>query len=166
MEPFILALLVLNFLLALAGFWLLRSRLVEVEEALSELDHLALIPERIQSLAKQVEELEPEEIRMELDRLSAGLDRVEALIAVPAVTRAETAAPTRPEVVRAAVTRHLKDEGYRSVSVLDVDEDLGGDPVTVRVEAVRQGLLAKGTVRVTGQRVTESQLDPSYSMFP
>jgi hypothetical protein len=166
METLLLVLL----LLVVAGgasatLWL-RQRLRDLEERLREFAPLSLVPDRLQALARVIEELDPEEVREELEAIQAALQRVEDLAAVPAVVEKEAPEPPLPVRIRAAVQRRLREEGYEGVNVLDEDVVLAGSPERVRVECRKRGLRILGTVTVVDERVTELDLAPSYTMFP
>ena len=68
--------------------------------------------------------------------------------------------------MRALVGRYLRDDGCRSVNILDPEEELEGDELEVRVECLRDGLRVLGTVKVSGNNVESTDLDSSYTMFP
>lgn len=165
METTLAVLLVLTLAVAVVGFTVLLRRVRRLEERLQEWAPLAGLPEELASRLAPLEHLDPAVLQEELRRISGGIERIEALVAVPAAGGGRPE-PERPERVRAAVARHLRDEGYRSVIVLAADPELEADPLEVQVEAVRQGLQVKGKVCLAGDCVTETHLDPSYSMFP
>ena len=145
------------------GYWSLRRKLMAQEEILKEMAPLSLLPDRLQALAKIIEDLDPEQVRAEFERMHENLLRIEDLTAA---SSGSLEAPSRPQAVRALVTRWMRDEGYYSVQIQNEDSELNSQEVSVVVQAVRQGLLVRGIVQVQGDQVAEAALDPSYSMFP
>ncbi|MCX8228866.1 MAG: hypothetical protein OTJ44_02835 [Planctomycetota bacterium] len=146
------------------AYWSLRRKLLAQEEVLQEMAPLSLLPDRLQALAKIIEDLDPEQVRTEFERMHENLLRIEDLAAAPTAEGAK--APSRPQIVRALVLRWLRDEGYYSVRIRNEDSELDSQEVSVVVEAVRRGLLLRGSIQVQGDQVAEAALDPSYSMFP
>jgi len=165
-ETLLLVLLLLVIAGGASATWWLRGRLRDLEERLGEFAPLSLVPDRLQALARVIESLDPEQLREELESIRDALQRVEDLVAVPVVVEETGEEPELPIRVRAAIQRHLRDEGYEAVNVLDEDEALASDPAKVRVECRRRGLRILGTVLVEGERVVEADLAPSYTMFP
>ena len=162
-----LALLVVVCLLlgvTIALLWLQRTRLASVEDKLRELGTLAFLPDRVQALAKELEALAVDDVRAELDQLHKDLVRLEDIVSVP--TSAPAAPPSRDQVVRAAVTRHLREEGFLSVVIADDESDLTADPAVVRISALRNGVQMRGSVEVQGEMIGAVELDPSYTSFP
>ena len=70
------------------------------------------------------------------------------------------------EGLSARVVRHLADEGYERVSLLDGEIDEGSDPARVSVRAHRNGAEYRGHVTVSSETGVSSELRPSYGMFP
>ena len=162
-------LLLVLLLLALAGgaavTWWLRGRLRQTEERLQEFAPLSLVPDRLQALARVIESLDPEQVREELESIRDALQRVEDLVAVPVVVEESAEEPELSVRVRAAIQRHLREEGYEAVNVVDEDAELSASGA-VRVECRRHGLRILGTVQVKDERVVAADLSPSYTMFP
>ena len=156
METLLLVLLLLVIAGGASATWWLRGRLRDLEERLGEFAPLSLVPDRLQALARVIESLDPEQLREELESIRDALQRVEDLVAVPVVVEEAGEEPELPIRVRAAIQRHLRDEGYEAVN----------DPAKVRGECRRRGLRILGTVLVEGERVVEADLAPSYTMFP
>ncbi|MCP4093705.1 MAG: hypothetical protein GY747_09680 [Planctomycetes bacterium] len=162
-----LALLVVVCLLlgvAIALLWLQRSRLSAVEEKLREIGTLAFLPDRVQALAKELEALAVDDVRAELDQLHKDLVRLEDIVSVPATAPATP--PSRDQVVRAAVTRYLREEGFLSVVLMDEESDFTADPAVVQISALRNGVQMRGSVEVQGDMIGAVELDPSYTSFP
>ena len=166
MDTLLLILLIAALLVFLAGGWWLRDRVKALEERLQELGSFALVPDRLQALARVVENLEPEEIRQELMAIRDQLRRVEDLVAVPVVGRGEEPEPDRPAVIRALVTRHLRESDYEAIKIVDDIVPQNGQATTVQVECLRHGHRLRGSVVVEGDDVVETRLEPSYTMFP
>lgn len=164
METILAGLLILLTLLVAGGLWLLTGRLRAIDERLRDLGALALLPEKLKALSERMEDLDTDALAMEVDRLRDDVERIESLATAPGTGHAREV--SRAERIRAAITRYLRDEGYRSVHVLAEEEQLESNPDEVVVEAVRQGLQVKGKVQLVGGEVAETRLDPSYSMFP
>lgn len=162
-----LALLVVVCLLvgvAIALLWLQRSRLAALEEKLRELGALAFLPDRVQALAKELEALAVDDVRAELDQLHKDLVRLEDIVSVPTSTPA--APPSRDQLVRATVTRYLREEGFLSVVLMDEESNFADDPVIVQISALRNGVQMRGSVEVQGEMIGAVELDPSYTSFP
>ncbi|MDP7062755.1 MAG: hypothetical protein QF489_07470 [Planctomycetota bacterium] len=149
---------------AIALSWLQRTRLKAIEEKLCELGTLAFLPDRVQVLAKELEALAVDDVRAELEQLHKDLVRLEDVVSVP--TSAPSEPPSREKVVRAAVTRYLREEGFLSVVLGDEESDFMADPAVVQVTALRNGVQVRGSVEVQGDIISAVDLDPSYTSFP
>ncbi len=166
METLLLVLLLLLIAGGASAIWWLRSRLRELEERQQEFAPLSLVPDRLQALARVIESLDPEQVREELQSIRDALQRVEDLVAVPVVVEETAEEPDLPVRLRATIQRHLREEGYEAVNVVEDDELLAQSPERVRVECRRRGLRILGTVRIEDERVVDTDLSPSYTMFP
>ncbi|MFK5956358.1 MAG: hypothetical protein QM477_07950 [Planctomycetota bacterium] len=164
MEIILLVLVLLLLGACLVLIWRVHGRMAGAEERLKELGSLAFLPDRVQALAKELEALAVDDVRAELEQLHQDLVRLEDVISVPVVAPAEP--PSRIQMVRALVTRFLREEGYLSVVIVSEDSDLQENPVSVSIHAMRKGVLVQGTVEVVDNHVAEINLDPSYSTFP
>lgn len=164
MELILLALVLLLLGAASALIWRVHGRMSGMEERLKELSALAFLPDRVQALAKELEALAVDDVRAELEQLHQDLVRLEDVMAVPVAAPVEP--PSRIQMVRALVTRFLREEGYLSVVIESEDAVLDENPSSVAIHAVRKGVLVQGTVEVVDDHVSEVSLDPSYSTFP
>jgi hypothetical protein len=144
--------------------WMQRGRLVVIEQKLRELGTLAFLPDRVQALAKELEALAVDDVRAELEQLHKDLVRLEDLVAAPRVSAAAPA--SRSQIVRALVTRHLREEGYLSVAIDDAASALDADPAQAKISALRNGVQVHGHVQVVGDTIGAVVLDPSYTSFP
>ena len=166
METALLVLVSLSLLLGLGIAWWMFSRARAVEERFEQFSALALVPDRLQALARVLEELDPPQLRAEIDNLRATLERIEDLAAVPPGSGGDEDQLERPQRVRALVARALRDEGYRGIRILDEDKLLLPDKAALRVECHRDGLRILGTIKVEGEKLVATDLVPSYTMFP
>ncbi|MBC8329586.1 MAG: hypothetical protein H8E31_12665 [Planctomycetes bacterium] len=166
MDTLLLVLLLLVIAGGASATWWLRGRLRELEERLDEFAPLSLVPDRLQALARVIEHFDPDQVREELESIRDALQRVEDLVAVPVVVEEASPEPELPIRIRAAVQRHLREEGYEAINVLEEDQDLVSNPTKIRVECRRRGLRILGTVQVENERVVGVDLSPSYTMFP
>lgn len=164
MELILLVVVILLIGASSALVWRVYGRMTGMEERLKELSALAFLPDRVQALAKELEALAVDEVRGELEQLHQDLTRLEDVISVPVL--APTEPPSRVQMVRALVTRFLREEGYLSVVLRSEEEAFAEDPAVVEIQAVRKGVMVQGTVQVVDDYVAEVQLDPSYSTFP
>jgi len=104
METALLVIVSLSLLLGLGIAWWLFSRARAVEERFEQFSALALVPDRLQALARVLEELDPPQLRAEIDNLRSTLERIEDLAAVPPGSVADAEDPVdRPQRVRALV---------------------------------------------------------------
>jgi len=165
-DPLLFIPIGLGLAVAFAGLWWISRRLTAMESGLKELSPLALVPDRLQALAKVIEESDPEAVKAEFDRIHDALSRLEDLALTGPEAGAAGGGTTRPAKVRAFVIRWLRDEGYYSARILNEDDELSGQEIEVVVEAVKDGLRYRGHVLVQGNEIQETNLDPSYSMFP
>ncbi len=166
MEPLLLLLVCILLLGSMGTAWWQWSRSRRFEERLDEFSALTLVPDRLQALSRSLEDLDPPQLRAELDALRRALEWIEDLAAVPPGATSKVAGVERSRQVRALVGRYLRDDGCRSVNILDPEEELEGDELEVRVECLRDGLRVLGTVKVSGNNVESTDLDSSYTMFP
>ena len=144
--------------------WAQRARLMSMEEKLRELGTLAFLPDRVQALAKELEALAVDDVRAELEQLHKDLVRLEDVVSVPITAAAEP--PSREQIVRAVVTRHLREEGYLSVAICEESSELETDPARVQISALRNGVQVHGSLEVVGDSIGTVELDPSYTSFP
>lgn len=149
---------------ALFGVWRLHRRLDDLAERMQEAAPLSFLPERVQAVARILENADLTGLHERLEQVAAGLSRVEDLVVAPA--EGGSSAGTRAQQVRARVLRHLRDEGYSSIRILNSEEELERDPVEVRLQALRRGTLIAGVVSVAGEEVLELRLNPVYTAFP
>ncbi len=167
METTLLIIVSLSLVLGLGIGWWLFSRARQIEERIEQFSALALVPDRLQALARSIEDLDPPQLRAELDMLRSTLERVEDLAAVPPGSASLLEDPeSRPQRLRALITRELRAEGYRGIKVIEDDEILLANKVELRVECQRDGLRILGTVRLEGEKLIATDLNPSYTMFP
>ncbi|MDA0666287.1 MAG: hypothetical protein O3A95_01760 [Planctomycetota bacterium] len=164
MELILLVLVLLLLGAASALIWRVHGRMAGMEERLKELSALAFLPDRVQALAKELEALAVDDVHAELEQLHQDLVRLEDVIAVPVAAPVEP--PSRIQMVRALVTRFLREEGFLSVVIESEDAALDENPVFVSIHAVRKGVLVQGTVEVVDDHIAAVSLDPSYSTFP
>ena len=166
MDPTLIAVCALGILLLgmLALLWRLRTRVDELEEGLRSLAPLNFLPDRTQALTKQVEALDLEPLAKEIERLAAGLQRVEDL-AVTAPTQPQEA-PDPIQVARATIVRTLRDEGFTAIRVLAEPEEFTAEPARLAVQAQKHGVLVTGAVELVDGEVGAVDLEPSYSAFP
>jgi len=164
MEIILLVLVLLLLGASAVLLWRVHGRMAGVEERLKELSSLAFLPDRVQALAKELEALAVDDVRAELEQLHQDLVRLEDVVSVPAVALVEP--PSRVQMVRALVTRFLREEGYLAVVIDSDDSALQENPASVSVHAVRNGVMVQGTLEVVDDHVAEVSLDPSYSTFP
>lgn len=165
-DPLLFLPIGLGLAVAVAGLWWIFRRLNSMESGLKELSPLALIPDRLHALAKVIEELDPEAVKAEFDRIHDALSRLEDLAVTGPEAGVAGEGTSRQVRVRALVIRWLRDEGYYSARILNEDDELNGHEIEVVVEAVKEGLFHRGHVLVHGNEIQEAHLDPSYSMFP
>ncbi|MDP6849929.1 MAG: hypothetical protein QGH51_09515 [Planctomycetota bacterium] len=166
METLLLLLVCVLLIGSMGTAWWQWSRSRRFEERLDEFSALTLVPDRLQALARSLEDLDPPQLRAELDALRRALDRIEDLAAVPPGTSVKAEGVERSRQVRALVGRHLREEGCRAVNILDSEDALEEEELAVRVECLRDGLRVLGTVKVSGNQVESTDLDSSYTMFP
>lgn len=164
MELILLVVVLLLLGAACALIWRVHGRMAGMEERMKELSSLAFLPDRVQALAKELEALAVDDVRAELEQLHQDLVRLEDVIAVPVAAPGEP--PSRVQMVRALVTRFLREEGYISVVIDSEDGALEENPVSVLIHAVRKGVMVQGAVQVVDDHIAEVSLDPSYSSFP
>ena len=164
MDLILLVLVLLLLGAASALIWRVHGRVAGMEERMKELSALAFLPDRVQALAKELEALAVDDVHAELEQLHQDLVRLEDVMAVPMAASVEP--PSRIQMVRALVTRFLREEGFLSVVIKSEDAELEENPVAVSVHAVRKGVLVQGTVDVVDDHIAEISLDPSYSTFP
>jgi hypothetical protein len=113
MELVLLVIVILLIGASSALVWRVHGRMVGMEERLKELSALAFLPDRVQALAKELESLAVDEVRGELEQLHQDLTRLEDVMSVPVLAPVEP--PSRVQMMRALVTRFLREEGYISV---------------------------------------------------
>jgi len=166
METILLVLVALTLIATSAMAFRLWGLAKELEERMDRFTALSLVPDRLQALARVLEDLNPPELRAELDALRSALGRVEDLAASPIPGGAIETSASRPVAVRALIIRHLREEGCRAVRILDEDEALSREELEVRIECLRDGTRVLGTVRVLEDAVIGSDLASSYTMFP
>lgn len=164
MEVILLVLVLLLLAAIFAVLWMARGRIHAMEAKLRELSSLAFLPDRVQALAKELEALAVDDVRAELEQLHKDLVRLEDVVAVPFVGSSEP--PSREQMVRALVTRFLRDEGYSSVVIDDAESELDADLSTVLVTAMKHGARIHGSVIVEGNTIGAVDLEPSYTSFP
>jgi hypothetical protein len=164
LELILLVLLVMLAGVALVAALRVLRKLEELEERLQESAPLAFLPDRVQAVARSLEAADLGGLHERVERLAAGLARVEDLVAAPAENG--PAASTRSQLVRARVIRSLREDGLTSVRVEASEADLEQDPAQVRVRALRRGTLVHGSVTVSGDEVVDVRLDPIYTAFP
>lgn len=161
------ALVLLVLVVAVAGLvltWSLRGRLEAQERKLEELAGLSFLPDRVQALAREVEAQDLDLVMKELEAVHQALDRLEGGIAV--LEPAEPRELPRPQVVRALVTRFLREEGFHAVVIDNADEELEAPRLDVRVHATREGATWRGQVTVDDEQVVDRRLEASFTAFP
>lgn len=164
LEVGLLVVLCLLLAVVIGLLWMQRGRLASMEEKLRELGTLAFLPDRVQALAKELEALAVDDVRAELEQLHKDLVRLEDVVSVPVTSVAEP--PSREQIVRAAVTRYLREEGYLAVAIDDEASEIHTDPAQVKISALRNGVQMHGQVEVIGDIIGAVELDPSYTSFP
>ncbi len=173
----VLLILLLAGVLGLFGaLLLLGRRLQRLEAGQDRIAGSGGLGERLEALAAGLEQLRQKPQRLETPPLQAGIAELRAAMerleqsllegAPASPSSPEGPVRTRPERVAGAVRERLRREGYDSVKLLTSYGDLLGDPVTVRLEAYRNGLLMKGMVKVEGEEVVEEKLLSALKMFP
>lgn len=156
--PYVLFGLTTATVIALSVWWVLRAR--RLESWLETYAALALLPDRVQALGRKVEDLDPAALRAELDAIRADLARIEDLISAPS-----GASP--PSTVRASIFRHLREDGYRAVTLEDPRVELSEKgSCLLPLSAIRSGVRVRGHVRLLDGEVVETDLEPSYDLFP
>lgn len=164
LEVGLLVVLCLLLAVVIGLLWGQRGRLTSIEEKLRELGTLAFLPDRVQALAKELEALAVDDVRAELEQLHKDLVRLEDVVSVPVAAAA--APPSREQIVRAVVTRYLREEGYLAVAIDDDESEIHNDPAQVTISALRNGVQMHGQVEVIGDMIGAVELDPSYTSFP
>jgi hypothetical protein len=164
LEVGLLVVLCLLLAVVIGLLWGQRGRLASLEEKLRELGTLAFLPDRVQALAKELEALAVDDVRAELEQLHKDLVRLEDVVSVPVAAAAEP--PSREQIVRAVVTRYLREEGYLAVAIVDEESEFHADPAQVKISALRNGVQMHGQVEVVGEMIGAVELDPSYTSFP
>ena len=177
----------LFFAALLAGYLLVHARLVRFEEHLRKLGSLRSIDDRLGMIIESVDKATLERVEVRLDRLHEDLEDLreaaasmqEAVINIPQPGRGDSRA-TEGEVgpslapvmssagrVLAVIETRLLQLGYGKVQVLGDLAEVGdhGD-AEVQVECERNGMPAKGTVRVRNFRVRDVDLQTVARMFP
>jgi type II secretory pathway component PulM len=142
----------------------LRAQLQRQEKALEELAGLGFLPDRVQALTREVEARDISGLLKEMEALHHGIDRLEDGMAAP--PPAAPAAVSRPQSVRAMVTRFLREEGYHGVVIDNTDEELESERVDVRLRATRKGAQWRGRLTVDGENIADMHLEAAFSAFP
>ncbi|MDP6963730.1 MAG: hypothetical protein QGF46_06140 [Planctomycetota bacterium] len=167
MDILLLALLCLS-LAALATIaWYMRKKLRRFEARFNDFKSLRFMPDRLQSLSKKFDSLQLEEIDAELDSIRATLRRIEDLASAPSSQLSgDESGVSRPQAVRALVSRELLAREYVDVVISSDDDSLSGDRVEVALTAKRRGASVAGTVIVDNQTLCDINLKANYTTFP
>jgi len=164
METTLLALALLLLTAALVLLWRLQRRVAAVEDKLRALATLDFVPDRLQLLAKRIEGLDLDPLHAAMDGFGERMQRLEDLASTAVPSQAEM--PDRRRVIRALVVRALRDEGFESVRILSDEDELDGDSMQVRVQAVRRGVQCSGKVEIADGGLAGIDVEPSYSAYP
>ena len=164
METTLLALALLLLAAALVLLWRLYRRTAAIEDKLRALSALDFVPDRLQMLAKRIEELDLDPLHGAMEGFGERMQRLEDLASTAAPASNEM--PDRRRIIRALVVRTLRDEGFESVRILSSEDELDGDSMEVRVQAVRRGVQCAGTVEIADGGLAGIHVEPSYTAFP
>ncbi|MBC8371236.1 MAG: hypothetical protein H8E25_14645 [Planctomycetes bacterium] len=165
MDFILLALLSLSLAALAVIAWYMRKQLHRFEARFDNFKTLRFMPDRIQALAKELDALQIEEIRNELDEMQATLRRIEDLSAAPGANAAEPV-QSSPQVLRALVTRDLLTRGYDDIVISSSDDDLSAEQVSISLSAKRNGASVNGYVSVDNLIITDINLKAHYTTFP
>jgi len=176
--PWLLIVLALCALGALAGVWVAVARLRAIEALGRRLDALEEIRHALARLVADRGDLDLRRVEHVLLELRDGQKRLEdALLARLQAPRAmggpEAAPASSPSSLSERVTNRLLALGYervRLVTRLDELERLGAAAAEgsgeIVVEARRDGVLCKGRVLLRGGALTDVEIQPAYKLFP
>jgi hypothetical protein len=164
-EYLLLVLYVAGLALVYQGQRKAEQRAKEFEAELRGRDEQAAVLERLDELEQLLRQMDPEPTRAEVNRLRAA---VAQLLEPPAAPEPLPDANeiSRVQEVKQLVHRHLRRSGCDQIHILDEDQDLDGDELEVRIEAMRDGLCIKGRLQVVGNDVREIGLDDTHKLFP
>jgi len=140
-------------------------RTKELEAELRNRDEHKAVLERLDELEQLLRQMDPEPTRAEVNRLRAAVGQLLEPPAAPDPLP-EADEISRVQEVKQLVNRHLRRSGCDQIQILDDDQDLDGDELEVRIEAMREGLCIKGRLQVVGNDVREIGLDDTHKLFP
>ena|SRR5688572_5141832 len=177
-EPWLLLVLALCALGALAGIWVAVARLSELEVQARRLEGLEEIRHSVARLAADRGDLDLRRLEHALLELRDGQKRLEdALLArlqsPRSLEQPERAPGGAPPSLAERVTNRLLALGYERVRLVTPAAELeqlaageGGGNGELVVEARRDGVLCKGRVLLRRGALTDVEIQPAYKLFP
>lgn len=165
MDFILLALLCLSLVALAVIAWYLRKQLRRFESRFEDFDALRFMPDRIQAMAKEVEAMQIDDVRKELDHIQTTLRRIEDLSATPVASVVNSQLP-RPQQLRSLVTRDLLSRDYADIVIHSTDEELSAEQVQISVTAKRNGASVNGVVTVDNEIIADIKLKAHYTTFP
>lgn len=149
----------------------------EIHDGLERLDRLDDLHDSVERFVEERQEIDLRRIEHALGGLREAQGRLEGtLVHMLESLQAEPAhgevtphppAPPRVDLVE-RLTNRLLAHGYARIEFVTRREEIAAieDEGEVQVEARRDGIVHKGSVRVRGGRIAEVALRPAYTMFP
>jgi hypothetical protein len=177
-EPWLLFVLVLCALAAVAGIWAVIARLRQMETLARRLEGLEEIRHSVARLAADRGDLDLRRLEHVLLELRDGQKRLEDALLARLQSPRSLEQPDRapggaPPSLAERVTNRLLALGYERVRLVTPAAELeqlaageaGGSGELV-VEARRDGVLCKGRVLLRRGALTDVEIQPAYKLFP
>jgi len=169
MQGLVIAVVLLALGLVVLAVGLFR-RLERVRGALSGLDELAAVRQRLDALQAQVERTEFSaalqakltEFSEENSRLTSAVRDLERRLPQVAPGRGRQPPTDLGELVR----RHLVGLGFEGITILTDLRELAGPSGRVSFEARRRGVMHKGHALLKDGEVVDETLHAAYATFP
>jgi hypothetical protein len=177
-EPWLLLVVALCAIGALAGIWAAIARLRELESLARRLEVLEEIRHSVARLASDRGDLDLRRLEHVLLELRDGQKRLEDALLTRLQSPRSLEQPDRagggaPPSLAERVTNRLLALGYERVRLVTPAAELeqlaageGGGSGELVVEARRNGVLCKGRVLLRRGALTDVEIQPAYKLFP
>jgi hypothetical protein len=177
-EPWLLLVVALCAIGALAGIWAIVARLRELESLARRLEGLEEIRHSVARLAADRGDLDLRRLEHVLLELRDGQKRLEDALLARLQSPRSLEQPDRipggmPASLAERVTNRLLALGYERVRLVTPAAELeqlasseGGGSGELVVEARRDGVLCKGRVLLRRGALTDVEIQPAYKLFP